>query len=142
MSDETKRDLFSEDETFNEIDETSITFPIYVKSYDETRYIWYKNERQYEEISINKTNESFAGALMFGFNEHLINFCGGDLKIWIHTLLRVHTQIDEQEYNTIFERLINGRLDFFSDEIHSQYIERELSERQKTIKHKWKPIGY
>lgn len=136
-----ERDLFSNDETFDEINENEIAFPIFVKNNSSTCYTWYKNETQFEQITINAQNESFRGSIIFGFNEQLHDL-KYDLKIWLFTLLRVHTQIEQHEYDEIFAKLIRGREEFFDDSIETKYIERELTTRQKNIKHKWKSAEY
>lgn len=137
-------DLFSQDELFepkqthDEIVEYDIIFPLYVKNRNETRYTFFKNEKQFEEITISLHNESFRGTLMFGFNEQLHDL-KYDTKTWSSTLLRVHEQITQQEYDNIFASLINGREEFFDSSIEAKYIERELNERQQNVKHKWRP---
>jgi len=135
-------DLFSSEKLFDENieQEIEIDFPIYVRNNSSTRFTWYKNEQQFEEITINADGESFRGCLMFGFNETMHAF--KDKKLFIDTLFRVHVAIEQSEYDAIFEKLINGRTDFFDDAIESQYIERELSERQKNVKHKWKKADF
>lgn len=140
-----QKDLFSIDEIIDDTkqneevvdNEIVYTFPIYVRDNTSTRFTFYKNEKQFEEITISKHNESFRGSLLFGFNEQLHDF-KYDTKLFIDALLRAHVLIEQNEYDEMFARLINGREEFFNNEIESQYIERELSEKQKTIKHKWR----
>lgn len=133
------RDLFSNDEQFNEIREEEIEFPIFVTNESRTQFTWYKNKHQFEQINLSEDNKSLRGSLLYGFNEHLHSI-GYDLKIWIYTLTRVHTIIEKQDYDSQFEKFILNREEFFSDEIAIQYIEQELNERQKNVKHKYPKI--
>lgn len=133
------RDLFSNDEQFNEIREEEIEFPIFVTNESRTQFTWYKNKYQFEQITLSEDNHSLRGSLLYGFNEHLHSI-QYDLKIWIYTLLRVHTIITKQEYDEQFEKMINNRTDFFDDAIETKYIEIELNERQRNVKHKYPKI--
>lgn len=134
-------DLFSEPEQEQkhlEINEHEITFPIYVKNRTSTRFTWYKNETQFEEITINAHNEPVIGNLMFGFNEQLILLC--DKKTWLNSVLIAHEIIEQDEYDSQFAKLINKRTDFFDDAIENKYTMPKLTERQQNIKHKYPKI--
>lgn len=131
-----ERDLFSSDEVFNEIKEEEIEFPIFVTNESRTQFTWYKNKYQFEQITLSQDDKSLRGSLLYGFNEHLHSI-QYDLKIWIYTLLRVHTIITKEEYDEKFSLMITNRTDFFDDAIETKYIEIELNERQRNVKHKY-----
>lgn len=142
-------DLFSgidDDEKSNieiEINENEFSFPLHVRNNASTTFTCYKNEKQFEQITINSSNESFRGSLLIGFNEQLhdMNY---DLKLWLPALLRTHTIITQQQYEDVFNMFISGREEFLTDGAIPQYITRELSERQKTsiAKFKWRAPEY
>lgn len=134
-----ERDLFSNDEVFNEIVEDEITFPIFVCNESRTQFTWYKNKYQFEQINLSEDNKSLRGSLLYGFNEHLHSI-QYDLKIFIFTLLRVHTIITKEEYDSQFAKLITNREIFFEDSIVNEYVEHELSDRQMNVKHKYPRI--
>lgn len=131
-----KRDLFSTDDEFNEIKEEEITFPIYVRNSSYTQFTCYKNKYQFEQITLSADNYSLRGSLLYGFNEHLHSI-QYDLKIFIFTLLRIHTIITKEEYDTQFATFISNREEFFDESIVPKYIEYELTDKQKNVKHKY-----
>lgn len=132
------QDLFQDEELFNQINESDVVFPLFFKNRYNNIYVRYQDENKFEEITISKENESFRGNILFGFNE-LLHDLKYDLKTWFYLIYRNQVQITEEEYNSVFEKLINGRLEFFSNESECIYIEKELNEQQKNIKHKWRP---
>lgn len=135
----TKRDLFQDEELFNQINEADVQFPLFFKNRYGNVFVRYQDKEKFEEITISKTGESFRGNILFGFNELLYEL-KYDLKTWFYLIYRNQVQITEQEYEKVYEILINGRSEFFSVEGEFQYIEKELNEQQKNIKNRWKPV--
>lgn len=144
-------DLFSDETDFKQVDEfeqqkideifekeVELNFPIFFKNKDETQYTWYKDSEKFEQITINKNDESFRGSILFGYNEQIF-LLKGDLTLFFKTISKNQIQITQQEYDNVFEIIINGRTEFFSDDEKYKYIEK-LPLTDNKIKHKWKPI--
>lgn len=133
------RSLFEDQQLFNDIREEDVVFPLFFKNKSETIFTRYNCQEKFEQLTINKPNESFRGNILFGFNE-LIHDLKGDLKIWFYVTFRNHIKIKEDEYEKVFESIINGRQEFFNGE-SMNYIEK-LPLSNKPTKHRWKPIDY
>lgn len=103
-------------------------------------YTCLHNTEKFEQLTISKEENSFRGSIIFGFNEQL-KLYKGDIKLMYESILRVNTLVDSSEYDSVFNRIIEGRQEFFSEEKY-QYIEpvHPLSQEQinKYIKHRWK----
>lgn len=133
------RDLFEDNELFNEINEHDVSFPLFFKNKSGSIFTQYLDENKFEQITITKDHESFRGCLLFGFNE-LLHDLKGDLKLWFYLQFKNNILINSNEYEKIFESLMNGREEFFSGNFN-KYIEKPLL-KEKLMKLKWKPVDY
>lgn len=133
-----QRDLFNEEEEkfFETIKEDEITFPLFFKNKNETIYTLYFDYERFEQISKDQTH--FLSSIIWGFNEQ-IRQCKGDIKIFLYSLYRNQTEIKAEEYEEVFQKTLADRSKFFSTTDY-KYTQRELTESQKNVKHKWKPI--
>lgn len=141
MSKNTKDNELFEQE-LSQIDESEIRFPIYVKSKKGTIYSCYFNDERFEELTISKENESFKGCIHYGFNEQIFSM-NKDIKLWYYTLMRAHEIVSSEEYDRIFNMIVEGRTEFFTSD-NQQYIEvvHPLNQEQqnKYVKHRWKTL--
>lgn len=135
-----QKGLFDE-ELFNEIREHDVTFPLFFKNKYNTIYTYYIDIERFEQITINRDNESFRGNILFGYNEMIINL-RGDLQAWYYLTFQNQIQIKSDEYEQVFQKIIADREKFLSNENDFKYMRRELLEQQKNVKHKWKSPEY
>lgn len=135
-----QKGLFDE-ELFNEIREHDVEFPLFFKNKYNTIYTYYIDIERFEQITINRDNESFRGNILFGYNEMIINL-RGDLQTWYYLTFQNQIQIKSDEYEQIFQKIIADREKFLSNENDFKYMRRELLEQQKNVKHKWKSPEY
>lgn len=134
-----EKELNSSDrELLYHISEADVKFPLFFKSKNGTQYTMYQNEEKYEMISINKANESFSGCILFGFNER-VKILNGDLRAWIFVHFRNQIKIEAEEYERVFEKVINSRQEFFTTDNY-KYIEKVVEWGNQKPKHKWKPL--
>lgn len=131
-----QKGLFDE-ELFNAIREEDLQFPLFFKNKYNTIYTYYIDVERFEQITINRDNESFRGNILFGYNEMIINL-RGDLQTWYYLTFQNQIQIKSDEYEQIFQKIISDREKFLSNENDFKYMRRELLEQQKNVKHKWK----
>lgn len=123
---------------YESIKEDEIKFPLFFKNKSNTIYTCYFDVERFEQISITQENEPYLCSIIFGFNGQMIQ-CKGDLKSYFYILYRNQIEIHAEEYEEVFKKTISNRNNFFNTNDY-QYLQRELTDRQKNIKHKWKPI--
>lgn len=134
-----ERDLFSEDEAFNKLHESDIVFPFYTKNNRGNIFACYLNEDKFQEITISEDHESFKGNILFGFNEGL-KIYKGDVKLWYYCLMRCHKIINQEEYDNVYNALMEGFNEFMSGNSHTYIEVMPDLDRFKQVKHKWKPL--
>jgi len=139
MKKEKTQKLFTEDEP---IVVNEIVFPLYYKNKISTIYTCLKTEDKFEQLTISPDGLSFRGDILFGFNEQLKSI-KGDIQLLYNSIVNNQVLIDQTEYESVFNQLIQGRDEFFTESKY-KYIEpiQDLTQEQlsKYIKHKWKPL--
>lgn len=134
-----QRDLFAGDEEFNRLHESDIKFPFCTINKKGNIYTCYLNEDKFQEITISQEHESFMGNILFGFNESIKSY-KGDLKLWYYCMMRNNTIITQEEYDNVYNILMEGFNEFMSGNSH-KYVELlPHKDAHKFIKHRWKPI--
>lgn len=141
VTDKDQTNLFEErrekeEKLFNLIKEEEIEFPLFFKNKSEDIFTLYFDYERFEQISVRKGQ--FLSCIVWGFNEQ-IRQCKGDIKIFLYCLYKNQIEIQAEEYEEVFNRTLEERKKFFSTTDY-KYQQRELSESQKNVKHKWKPI--
>lgn len=132
---------------FPSIDETQIVFPLYYKNRRGNMYTCLQTEEKFEQLTISEEGNSFRFSIIGGFNEQM-KLYQSDVKLMVHAILRMNVVIEAEEYDNVFNSILQGRAEFFTNtqDEEYQYIEQihPLNQDQlnKYIKHKWKPIQY
>lgn len=123
-----------------------ISFPIYYRNKIGTIYTCLFSEEKMEQITINKPEESFRGSILFGFNEQWVAY--KDINLMFDILIRNSVVITSDQYDTVYNRVIQGRSEFFGETPQTEdysYIEpihpQTDEQLAKNIKHKWKPLN-